>query len=65
MKHLLQHLIKNKKMVSIDLVNQENLQIKASEITAAIAKGHGDWEKSVPAEVVQSIVKNKLFNFKS
>lgn len=64
MKYLLEHLVRNKKMVAIDLIDQNNLHILAGEITAQIAKGHGDWEQNVPAEVVASIVKNKLFNFK-
>ena len=65
MQYLLKHLIKNKKMVDVDLIEKDHLNIQAKEITEEIAKGRGDWEQSVPAEVAQAIVEKKLFNFKS
>jgi hypothetical protein len=40
-----------------------NLSVSAREIVQEIPKGRGDWEKSLPAETVKSILEKGLFGF--
>ncbi len=63
LQYLLRHLIHSSAMVSTDIEDVRNLEISARQIIEQLPKGRGEWEEQLPAETVDSIVKNKLFGF--
>lgn len=63
LKHLLAFLIANKKLVSIQPLNEDHLHIDSGEVLNALRRGRGDWERDVPDNVAQSIIERRLLGF--
>src|SRR5690606_9316733 len=57
LKHLLTHLIENRKLVAIDPLDDSHLHIDSSEVLAALRRGPGEWEEAVPPNVAELIIK--------
>ncbi|NND83304.1 MAG: TonB-dependent receptor [Gammaproteobacteria bacterium] len=64
LKHLMQHLIDNRAMVSAEIVNVKNLEISARDIARQIAAGESGWQDLVPEVTARSIIERKLFGYK-
>jgi hypothetical protein len=62
-RHLLRHLISNKKMIAIEEYNDANLHISPIEIAGRIQRGSGDWEQCVPDGIAEAIIGKKLFGY--
>ncbi|MDX9700693.1 MAG: TonB-dependent receptor [Rhodocyclaceae bacterium] len=64
-KHLLAYLVENGKLVAIDRFDEDCLHIDATEVLAALRRGHGEWEKDVPELAARRIVDKRLLGFDS
>lgn len=63
LRHLLTHLVHNKRMVSADIIDVKNLEISARELIKQIPKGDGDWQTKIPKTTANSIKKHGLFGY--
>ena len=63
LRHLLAHLVSNKKLVPIQPLEDRHLHIDSAEVLAALRRGRGDWEQDVPENVAQSIIERRLLGF--
>ncbi|MCC7318935.1 MAG: hypothetical protein IT219_10410 [Bacteroidales bacterium] len=63
-KHLLDHLIANRKILDIATINRNFLNIHSHEVLEKIRASNDDWEKDVPSFIVKRIKKRKLFGYK-
>jgi len=64
LRHLLDFLKENNKMISLIPLDDRHMHIDAVEVLSALRRGRGDWEKDVP-EVARRIVERKLMGFDS
>ena len=65
LKHLYLHLIENRFIFGIECSDKELLTIYSREVLSQLAEGRGDWEKCLPSEITDQIVKKRLFGFNS
>lgn len=63
LRHLLEHLVTNQKLVAIRPLDESHLHIDSTEVLNALRRGRGDWEKDVPDNVAQTIVERRLLGF--
>jgi hypothetical protein len=62
-KHLLSHLIANRKILDIATINRNFLNIYSHEVLEKIRAGNDEWEKDVPSFIVKRIKKRRLFGY--
>lgn len=62
-KHLLQHLVENKYIEPLAVVNQDNMKFRSREILSQLKKGEGPWKEGVPEVVYKSIIEKRLFGY--
>lgn len=60
---LVKHLIRNRAMMSADIVDVANLQISAREIAHQIPQGDGEWQQHLPEQTTKSIIERRLFGY--
>lgn len=65
LQYLYKHLLENNFITGIECSDTELFKIFSRNVLKKIAKGHGDWEKSLPKGVADAIIENKLFGFKA
>lgn len=61
--HLLRHLVSNGSIRGMECINRDHLAILPNVLASQMARGRGDWEGSVPEEVVREVIARKLFGF--
>jgi hypothetical protein len=64
LKGLLQYLVDNNKMESIEAFDPKLLHIMSDDVLSKIKAGSTSWEEDVPKEVTEAIKKYDLFGFK-
>ena len=64
LRFLYRHLLEMKFVFGINCSDKKLLNIYSREILEKIPKGRGDWEDSLPKEIVDQIVEKQLFGFK-
>lgn len=65
LRHLLAHLVDNRKLIGFEHYDDALLHIDAGEVLTGLKRGRGDWEQDVPEAVVEQIVKRRLLGFDS
>jgi len=65
LRHLLDFLRENKKMLSLIPLDDQHMHIDATEVLAALRRGRGEWENDVPEAVVRRIIERRLMGFDS
>lgn len=64
LQHLYTYLFENRYIRPLNNINQEYLCIHSHEILEQISDNNSDWEKHLPAQVVDIIKQRALFNYK-
>ncbi len=64
LQHLYQHLLANNFIFGIKSSDKNLFNIYSREILNQLQDGRGEWEQSVPDEVAQQIIENKLFGYR-
>jgi hypothetical protein len=65
LRHLLDFLKENNKMLSLIPLDDQHMHIDAVEVLAALRRGRGEWESDVPEAVARRIVERRLMGFDS
>ena len=65
LRHLLDYLKENNKMISLIPLDDRHMHIDASEVLSALRRGRGEWESDVPEVVARRIIERKLMGFDS
>ncbi len=65
LRHLLQHLVENQKLIAFDSYDESLLDIDAGEILNGLRQGPGGWEQAVPEAVAEQIKERHLLGYDS
>ncbi|MEE9336004.1 MAG: hypothetical protein V3U65_18110 [Granulosicoccaceae bacterium] len=63
LKHLYQHLLENKYIFGIDCSDKELLRIYSRDILSQLPNGEGDWQKLLPGDIADTIIRDRLFGY--
>ena len=63
LKYLYLHLLENKFLFGIDCSDKDLLKIYSRDILKQMKKGRGDWQHSLPGDIADRIIRNKLFGY--
>lgn len=63
LKHLYNYLMSRRKIIDLNPINQNYMNINSRKITTMIEENQKGWEKAVPNYVVNIIKKQKMFGF--
>jgi hypothetical protein len=64
LRFLYRHLLENGFISGIECSDAELFNIYSREVLKLLPKGPGEWERSLPKEVAEEIVKHRFFGFK-
>ena len=65
LRHLLEHLKVNNKMLALTPSDDRHMHIDAVEVLAGLRRGRGRWEEDVPEAVAHSIIERRLMGYDS
>ena len=65
LRHLLEHLKVNNKMLALTPSDDRHMHIDAVEVLAGLRRGRGAWEEDVPEAVAHSIIERRLMGYDS
>ena len=65
LRHLLEHLKVNDKMLALTPLDDRHMHIDAVEVLAGLRRGRGAWEEDVPEAVAHSIIERRLMGYDS
>jgi hypothetical protein len=64
LRFLYRHLLENGFLAGIESSDVNLFKIYSREVLKQLKNGRGEWEKSLPEEIVQEIIEKRLFGFK-
>ena len=65
LRHLLEHLKVNNKMLALPPLDDRYMHIDAAEVLESLRHGRGAWENDVPEEVARRIIEGRLMGYDS
>jgi len=63
LKYLYLHLLENNFIFGIKCSDKQLLNIYSRKILSLLAEGRGDWEKLLPGDIADRIIRNRLFGY--
>lgn len=63
LRHLLAHLIDNRRLLGVEHYDDDLLHIDAGEVLSGLRSGRGAWEQDVPDVVAEHIIGQRLLGF--